>query len=90
MISKAVNQARECGIAAVIIEGHADRSGSQSYNTALSGRRARAVRDEMVRLGIPASAISVQAFSEDRPAVETPDGVREPLNRRVEAIIELN
>jgi outer membrane protein OmpA-like peptidoglycan-associated protein len=28
--------------------------------------------------------MTVQAYGETRPAVKTPDGVREPLNRRVE------
>jgi OOP family OmpA-OmpF porin len=44
----------------------------------------------MVRLGVPASAISLNAFGESRPAVATPDGVREPLNRRAEVLIDLN
>ena len=43
----------------------------------------------MVRLGVPAGGISLQAFGETRPAVETPDGVREPLNRRAEVLIDL-
>ena len=90
VINQAINQARECGVASVSIDGHADRSGSASYNVGLSERRARAVRDEMVRLGVPASAISLEAFGESRPAVQTPDGVREPLNRRAEVLIDLN
>ena len=89
MINAAVDQARECQVASVQLAGHADRSGAAAYNRALSERRARAVRDEMVRLGIPASAINVQAFGESRPAVQTPDGVREPLNRRTEITIDL-
>ncbi|MEE2567781.1 OmpA family protein, partial [Hyphobacterium marinum] len=51
VINQAVNQARNCGVASVAIDGHADRSGAASYNVGLSERRSRAVRDEMVRLG---------------------------------------
>ena len=89
VINQAVQQASTCGVAAVQIDGHADRSGAAAYNVGLSERRARAVRDEMVRLGVPASGISLQAFGESRPAVQTPDGVREPLNRRAEVLIDL-
>ena len=89
MINQAIEQARTCGVASVQIDGHADRSGAASYNVGLSERRARAVRDEMVRLGVPAGGISLQAFGETRPVVETPDGVREPLNRRAEVLIDL-
>jgi OmpA-OmpF porin, OOP family len=89
VINQAISQARSCGVSSVAIDGHADRSGSASYNVGLSERRARAVRDEMVRLGVPASAIALQAFGESRPAVQTPDGVREPLNRRSEVLLDL-
>ncbi|TGY89649.1 OmpA family protein [Marinicauda algicola] len=89
VINAAINDARECGVASVEVAGHADRSGSAAYNVGLSERRARAVQDELVRLGVPASAITLEAFGESRPAVETPDGVREPLNRRAEITIDL-
>lgn len=90
VINAAVNEARNCGVASVSIDGFTDRSGAAAYNVGLSERRARAVRDEMVRLGVPAAAISLNAFGETRPAVDTPDGVREPLNRRAEVLIDLN
>jgi outer membrane protein OmpA-like peptidoglycan-associated protein/opacity protein-like surface antigen len=75
---------RATGQAAVTLAGHADRSGSAGYNVGLSQRRANAVRDYLVSLGVPGGSITSQAFGETRPAVETADGVREPDNRRVE------
>ena len=89
VINQAVREAGSCGYSSVNIDGHADRSGNATYNVGLSERRARAVRDEMVRLGVPASAISLDAFGESRNARATPDGVREPLNRRAEVMIDL-
>jgi outer membrane protein OmpA-like peptidoglycan-associated protein len=50
----------------------------------LSQRRATNVAAKLTTAGLPAEAISIKAFGESSPAVETPDGVREPLNRRVE------
>lgn len=68
--------------------GHADRSGTATYNMGLSKRRAEAVKAELVRLGIPADEIAVQWKGETDPLVPTADGVREPQNRRVEIVFQ--
>jgi outer membrane protein OmpA-like peptidoglycan-associated protein len=86
-VATAAQQASACQIIRVSVVGHADRSGAAAYNVSLSDRRARAVRDELVRRGVPASGITIEARGEDDPAVDTPDGVREPLNRRSEVVI---
>jgi outer membrane protein OmpA-like peptidoglycan-associated protein len=72
------------GQASVVLAGHADRSGSATYNVGLSQRRANNTRDYLASRGVPSGAMTTQAFGESRPAVETADGVREPDNRRVE------
>ncbi|HEV7264659.1 MAG TPA: OmpA family protein [Falsiroseomonas sp.] len=69
------------------VAGHADRAGNPQYNQRLSMRRAQAVGQELVRLGVPQGAIDLQAFGESRPLVPTADGVREPQNRRVEIVL---
>jgi outer membrane protein OmpA-like peptidoglycan-associated protein len=68
--------------------GHTDRSGSDQYNMGLSLRRANAVKDELIRDGVPAANIVVIGKGETMPLVQTADGVREPQNRRVEIVIE--
>jgi len=88
-IGAAADQADSCDITRVSIEGHADRSGAASYNVRLSERRARVVRDELVRRGVPASLIAIEAKGESEPAVSTNDGAREPLNRRSEVVIRV-
>jgi len=70
------------------VSGHADRSGSDAYNQALSMRRAEAVAAELTRRGVPRAEMVIQAFGESRPLVPTADGVREPQNRRVEIILK--
>ena len=74
----------QTGSAQVMLAGHADRSGSASYNVGLSQRRADAVRAYLAGRGVADGAISTSAFGEERPLVQTEDGVREPQNRRVE------
>lgn len=71
----------------VDVTGHSDRSGSKAYNYALSLRRAEAVRDAIVGIGVPSGRISVTSHGENNPLIPTADGVVEPRNRRVEVII---
>lgn len=72
----------------IVATGHADRSGSTDYNRALSERRALAVRTNLQRLGIDPATVATFARGETDPLVPTPDGVREPQNRRVELVIQ--
>jgi outer membrane protein OmpA-like peptidoglycan-associated protein/opacity protein-like surface antigen len=84
ILDNAISNYQSCGNAQVMLAGHADRSGSASYNVGLSQRRADAVRAYLEGRGIGGGAISTEAFGEGRPRVETADGVRELQNRRVE------
>lgn len=72
----------------VAVTGHTDTSGAATYNMALSLRRANAVKDALVREGIPAAAIGVTGRGETQLLVQTKDGVREPQNRRVEIVLQ--
>jgi OOP family OmpA-OmpF porin len=87
-IKQASDQFRATGKARITATGHADRSGPDDYNMALSLRRANAVKDALVRDGVPAMAISVIGKGETQPLVQTADGVREPQNRRVEIVLQ--
>jgi len=87
-IKQAANQFKAKGNARITATGHTDRSGPENYNMALSLRRANAVKDALVREGVPATAIAVIGRGESQPLVPTADGVREPQNRRVEIVIQ--
>lgn len=84
ILDNALAAYQNCGNAAVMLAGHADRSGSASYNVGLSQRRADSVRAYLSSRGIPDGVITTEAFGESRPRVDTADGVRELQNRRVE------
>jgi outer membrane protein OmpA-like peptidoglycan-associated protein len=87
LVREASARALANDIETVVVQGHTDRSGGSAYNQALSQRRANAVRDALVANGVAADKIRMDAFGEDKPAKDTADGVREPLNRRSEVSI---
>jgi OOP family OmpA-OmpF porin len=88
VIADVVAAVAKTGAVNISATGHADRSGSESYNMALSLRRADAVREALIAGGVSADAITVAGRGESEPAVPTPDGVKEQANRRVEIILQ--
>ena len=87
-IKQAASTFKTRGNASITATGHTDTSGPEAYNMALSLRRANAVKDALVREGVPGQAISVIGRGEQGLLVKTADGVREPQNRRVEIVIQ--
>ncbi len=87
-IGQAAAAFKSRGSARITATGHTDTSGPESYNMALSLRRANSVKAELVRQGVPADAIAVVGRGESQPLVATGDGVREPQNRRVEIVFD--
>ncbi len=68
----------------VVVEGHTDTAGSSAYNDGLAANRAEVVGDRMREIGAPKDDVAISSYGQELPAVATPDGVAEPLNRRVE------
>lgn len=72
------------------VVGHTDRLGSDSYNLALSQRRAETVRNYLIGQGIPADNITATGMGESQPVVQCAETARSALvaclqpNRRVE------
>ena len=54
---------------ALTIEGHCDERGTREYNLALGERRANAVRDYLVALGISGNRVGTISYGKERPAV---------------------
>lgn len=86
-IKQAAGAYKAKGNARITATGHTDTTGSEAYNMALSLRRANAVKDALVREGVPATAIAVVGRGMQGLLVQTGPNVREPQNRRVEIVI---
>ena len=84
VLDKVAEQWRAQSGAHLILSGHSDRSGPGWANVRAAKQRAKAAHDYLVEHGVPSSAMTLQAFGEQQPVVETEDGVREVQNRRVE------
>ena len=87
LVREAAARALENDIENVVVSGNTDTSGSSAYNQVLSERRARVVHDALVANGVSADRIRMDAFGESNLATQTPDGTREPLNRRTDVTI---
>lgn len=87
IIAEAAQASTRVAATRIDVAGHADRTGTETYNQALSLRRANNVAAELVRLGVPRTAISIMAYGDTKPLVPTAAGVREPQNRRVEIVL---
>lgn len=67
----------------VLVEGHADRQGPPEYNKALAQRRAEAVKQFLVELGVAEATIRVVAVGPEGALCDEPGTACQQLNRRV-------
>ena len=97
-VNNLANELSQVTYDAVRVAGHTDPIGSDSFNQALSERRAGTVKDQLVTQGVSADRVSAQGYGESRLKV-TPEDCssaksREALiecfqpNRRVEVTVE--
>ena len=51
----------------IVVEGHADQRGTQSYNLVLGERRAQAIKSFLQDLGVPAESLQVVSYGKEKP-----------------------
>jgi outer membrane protein OmpA-like peptidoglycan-associated protein len=86
-VKKAYPEAKACDYNGVRVFGHADTSHTDDESAKLGMARARAVREQLMKLGLADSAIAFATKGEQELAKQTADGVKEKLNERVEIIV---
>jgi peptidoglycan-associated lipoprotein len=72
----------------VSIEGHCDERGTREYNLALGEKRAAAVRNYLVALGVEASRLQTISYGKERPAVTGSDETAWAQNRRGVLVVQ--
>lgn len=87
IIAQAATSIKNGNITRIELIGHTDAAGPAAYNQALSERRAAAVKQQLIRDGVPASEITATGVGKAQQLVPTADGVREPQNRRTEILL---
>jgi len=88
IIQKAADAVTAGHIASIAVTGHTDTVGSAAYNQKLSERRADAVKKQLLADGVSGADITTVGVGKTGLLVPTPDGVREPQNRRAEIVLQ--
>jgi len=65
------------------IEGHTDSQGNDQMNMNLSKARAKAVKDYLIKKGVPADHLSSEGYGETRPVADNSTSAGRAKNRRV-------
>jgi outer membrane protein OmpA-like peptidoglycan-associated protein len=68
----------------VLIEGHTDNQGKDSYNVKLSIKRVQKIRQLMLDMGVPDDRISVVGYGEELNKTNNDTEAGRQLNRRVD------
>ncbi len=67
-LTRSVEWIKSNSSAQVKIEGHCDERGTSAYNLVLGEKRAKAVRNYLVELGIGANRLSVVSYGKEQPS----------------------
>jgi len=67
----------------VELQGHTDSRGPDAYNLTLSQRRADAVRDYLLKAGVPATQVTARGYGEAQPVADNDTDAGRAKNRRV-------
>lgn len=74
----------------LLVEGHTDDKGADSYNLSLSERRAMAVGNYLKNNGVSSSRLTINWYGESQPKTENTSDANRAENRRVEFAITAN
>ncbi len=84
LLAEAAKRLRQFPQISLRLEGHCDERGTADYNLALGEKRANAVRDYLVGLGVERARLATVSYGKERPADPGHDEAAWARNRRVE------
>ena len=71
----------------LMVEGHCDERGTREYNLALGDRRAYAVKEYLVSMGVDAARLQSKSYGKERPVCAESDDSCWQQNRRGYSVI---
>lgn len=74
----------------ILVEGHTDNTGSESYNLTLSKNRAQAVTNFLLNEGLSSGRFETKWYGESQPKYDNSTAEGRAKNRRVELAIVAN
>ncbi|MBA3058694.1 MAG: OmpA family protein [Gammaproteobacteria bacterium] len=74
----------------VLVEGFTDSTGATAHNQALSERRAAAVQNALLELGVARERVAIRGYGESYPVAANDTAQNRQLNRRVEIVLSDN
>jgi peptidoglycan-associated lipoprotein len=75
---------------AILIEGHCDERGTQAYNLVLGEKRAKAMRNFLVELGVGTDRLKTVSYGKDRPFCKEADETCYRQNRRGHVVVRVH
>jgi outer membrane protein OmpA-like peptidoglycan-associated protein len=84
LLDQVIDTVARRGIQRLRIEGHTDNMGGEQHNLKLSGLRAEAVRDYLVKQGISSQRLEAKGYGAARPIAPNVTNRGREMNRRVE------
>jgi outer membrane protein OmpA-like peptidoglycan-associated protein len=88
LLNEVVFLLKEDKNATIVIDGHADITGEESYNKKLAMQRAESVKRILESKGIASNRIIVGSFGESKPKFSNNSAGGRALNRRVEIMVK--
>jgi peptidoglycan-associated lipoprotein len=90
MLQKNAKQLKDASQVDITVEGHCDERGTIAYNLALGEKRAKAAKDYIVSLGVPANRVKVLSYGKERPFDAGHNESAWKKNRRAHFVVSQN
>lgn len=87
LLPRIVEYIRKTNSSDIGISGHSDKVGSRDVNIRISRERAETVARRLVGMGVELESLDVASYGMELPLADTPEGIPEPRNRRVEIVV---
>lgn len=71
----------------IYVDGYTDNRGDNAFNNRLSRARANAVRNELIKNGVPSKKVQARAYGSIKPIASNDTSAGRVQNRRIEIIV---